>query len=272
MATGTQSSKCANCGADLHGPYCSLCGQAETEGHPPTVGHFLHDLTHEILHVDGKIGRSAKALICSPGLLTQQYWAGRIAHWVRPLRLFLIAAALHLFLATGSGPANLQFHAFQKPGTRDISLRVDMTLPTQPPPNSEMLPEADQKKLKDSFDRSYLAVRYASPAIFALVSLILFRRRQPWFVQHLIFALHFYAVWYTLAVISGLLSKWHEYLAFLSFAALPYLFFTLRRLYPLSAARATIASLTLNVALILIEGLLAFGAAMLTARAGGKIF
>ncbi|MFN8941854.1 MAG: hypothetical protein ACK5ZJ_19190, partial [Acidobacteriota bacterium] len=148
----------------------------------------------------------------------------------------------------------------------------DMTLPTQPPPNSEMLPEADQKKLKESFDRSYLAVRYASPAIFALVSLILFRRRQPWFVQHLIFALHFYAFWYTLAVISGLLSKWHEYLAFLSFAALPYLFFTLRRLYPLSAARATIASLTLNVALILIEGLLAFGAAMLTARAGGKIF
>ena len=32
-----------------------------------------------------------------------------------------------------------------------------------------MLPEADQKKLKESFDRGYLALRYASPAIFALV-------------------------------------------------------------------------------------------------------
>lgn len=130
-----------------------------------------------------------------------------------------------------------------------------------------MLPEADRKKLKESFDRGYLAVRYASPAIFALFSLILFRLRQPYFVRHLIFALHFYAAWYVMAVISGWLSKWHEYLALLSFAALPYLFFTLRRLYPLSAVRATIATLTLFAALFLIEGLLALGALDLAMRA-----
>lgn len=267
MANSAHGGKCANCGADLYGAFCSRCGQAESDTHPPTLGHFAHDLTHEILHVDGKIGRSAKALIFSPGLLTQQYWAGRIAHWVRPIRLFLIAAALHLLLATGTGPANLQFYAYRNAATGDISLGADTSLRKQPPPNRELLPEESRNLLKASFDRGYLAVRYASPPLFALVSLILFRRRQPYFVRHLIFALHFYAAWYVIAVISGWLSKSYEYLSLLGFAALPYLFFTLRRLYSLSALRAIMATLTLFAALLLIEVLLALGAMELAMRA-----
>jgi len=267
MASSAHSSNCANCGADLHGPYCSHCGQSAHDGHPPTVGHFLHDLTHEILHVDGKIGRSAKALIFSPGLLTKEYWSGRIAHWVRPIRLFLIAAALHLFFSTGTGPTNIQFYAYRNPATGDISLEADIRQRTQPPPNRELLPEASRKTLQNSLDRSFLAVRYASPPLFAIFSLILFRRRQPYFVQHLIFALHFYAAWYVIAVISGWLSKWQDSLAFLSFAALPYLFFTLRRLYPLSAIRTTMATLTLFAALHTLEFIIGLGAMTVAMRA-----
>ena len=52
---------CLNCGAALHGEYCSHCGQPAHEGREPSVRHFLHDLTHEFLHVDGRIAGPLKA-------------------------------------------------------------------------------------------------------------------------------------------------------------------------------------------------------------------
>jgi predicted amidophosphoribosyltransferase len=56
---------CPNCRARLADRYCSRCGQARHDGDPPTIQHFFHDLTHEILYIDGKIGRTVTALLSS---------------------------------------------------------------------------------------------------------------------------------------------------------------------------------------------------------------
>ena len=78
MSSGT----CANCGSALAGPYCSRCGQHESASHPATMGHLAHELSHELLHVDGKVWRTAKALFLEPGRLTAEYWQGRRAGWI----------------------------------------------------------------------------------------------------------------------------------------------------------------------------------------------
>jgi hypothetical protein len=119
---GTLVAQCANCEAALTGEFCSRCGQASAAGHANTVPHFLHDLLHESLHIDGKIFRTLKALFLEPGRLTKEYWDGKIVAWVSPIRLFIVAAALHLLLATGTGPLNLQFEAHRRAGDRKISL------------------------------------------------------------------------------------------------------------------------------------------------------
>jgi hypothetical protein len=77
-----ESTACANCGASLSGVYCATCGQ-KAAPLDPTVGDFLHDLVHEIAHVDGKIVRSVRLLLTKPGFLTREYVEGRRA----PLRL-----------------------------------------------------------------------------------------------------------------------------------------------------------------------------------------
>jgi hypothetical protein len=56
------SDACYNCGTTLTGPFCAACGQKVQEL-DPSLKHFLHDLTHELLHFDGKIYRSV--LRCS---------------------------------------------------------------------------------------------------------------------------------------------------------------------------------------------------------------
>jgi hypothetical protein len=92
--------RCANCGALLHGPFCSACGQAVKPLDPP-VRHFAKELTQELLDVDGRVPRSFRRLFFSPGFLTREYLAGRRVPWLTPLRLYLIASvAMFGVLAT----------------------------------------------------------------------------------------------------------------------------------------------------------------------------
>lgn len=75
--------QCPNCGVRLTGRYCADCGQ-KTAPLNPTIGHFLHEVAHELLHFDGKIFRSVWLLLTRPGFLTRELLAGRPASSRRP--------------------------------------------------------------------------------------------------------------------------------------------------------------------------------------------
>ena len=62
----------------------------------------MHELTHEILNVDGKIFRSLRLLLTRPGFLTREIFAGRRASYVSPLRLYLVASVLAFALPRSS--------------------------------------------------------------------------------------------------------------------------------------------------------------------------
>ena len=205
--TPEDAASCANCGVQLSGAYCARCGQSAHEGRPPTIQYFFHDLTHEILHVDGKIFRSLSALLFRPGLLTQEYWAGRVVRWVRPIRLFLIAAALHLVFAPGIGPLNLRFEAYRRVDTGRLSFSVYWGPGRAPDANFRPLVGQEREFVFARFERSYLAVRYLSPLLFAFVSWRVYGRNEPYFLRHLIGGLHFYSVWYLLAIVTGWLGR-----------------------------------------------------------------
>src|SRR3954453_15254567 len=96
---------CANCGAALSGRYCSSCGQrAESAAH--SVGHFLHEAIEAFTHADSRLWRTLVPLLRRPGFLTREYFAGRRARYLPPLRLYLIMSVLffvlNAVLATGA--------------------------------------------------------------------------------------------------------------------------------------------------------------------------
>ncbi|MBA4163670.1 MAG: hypothetical protein C0510_03415 [Erythrobacter sp.] len=80
---------CLNCGTPLEGPYCRECGQAAHLHR--TLGGFLHDLAHGVLHLDGKMWRTLPMLALRPGQLTRDYIDGHRARYVSPIALFLFA-------------------------------------------------------------------------------------------------------------------------------------------------------------------------------------
>ena len=82
-------SECLNCGTPLTGSYCSTCGQKATPLNP-TFRDLVHDLAHELLNLDGKILRLTRLLLARPGFVTREYFEGRKASYVSPIRLYLI--------------------------------------------------------------------------------------------------------------------------------------------------------------------------------------
>ncbi|HME07598.1 MAG TPA: DUF3667 domain-containing protein [Bryobacteraceae bacterium] len=224
-------SSCRNCGHTLTGPFCSACGQAERDGHPPRVGHFFHDLVHEFLHVDGTIFRTLKALFFQPGKLTEEYWAGHVVAWIRPIRIFLVVAAIHLLVARGVGPLNFQVHLERAPNG-GLNVHIDSDL-RQAPAASQAgaVPDEQRREFFEKFEKTYDAIRYSSVLIFAFVSWVLYRKRQPSIVDHLIAGLHFYSFWYSLAVVAGLLARLQPAFNYLAMLSVVYLFLALGRLF-----------------------------------------
>ena len=90
---------CANCGTVLHGRYCSVCGQqADTAAH--SVGHFLWEAVEALTHADSRVRSTLPPLLRRPGFLTREFFAGRRARYVQPLRLYLIVSVVFFLLSS----------------------------------------------------------------------------------------------------------------------------------------------------------------------------
>src|SRR5579862_1548148 len=88
---------CANCGDVVPKRFCSNCGQEHVSVIVP-IRHILTDIADEFLKLDSKIVATLRPLFTQPGLLTNEYIAGRRARYVAPFRLYFIISAIY-FLA-----------------------------------------------------------------------------------------------------------------------------------------------------------------------------
>ncbi len=234
----------------MAGPYCHACGQHESASHPATVGHLFHDLTHELLHVDGKIWRTARSLFTRPGELTAEYWAGRRARWIGPFRVFLIAAAAVVLFVPGIGPMNLRT-LVQRKADGGLDLSIGSAVERRAGMRG-MTPIGDDaaRGYQEELRRGYAAVRYAAIPIFELAT--------PTAASEVLRQSGARA----LLPLSG--EPGHEPARDgvgasigVSISAI-YLFLALRRLYGETALLTVVKSAALFVVMLTIEGVLAF--------------
>ena len=90
---------CLNCGAELKGKYCHVCGQ-EATSKTPTVGAFLVEYANHAFIWDSNFLKTIWNLISRPGHLTKEFIAGRFASHEHPLKLnmFLLFVLITLFV------------------------------------------------------------------------------------------------------------------------------------------------------------------------------
>lgn len=255
------SAACANCGTVLAGPYCAQCGQAASAAHAPTLGHLAHELSHELLHVDGKVWRTAKALFLQPGTLTAEYWAGRRVAWIGPFRVFLIAAAA-LLLVPGIGPMNFQTR-LERSANGDLNVAIGA--PRAQTPGTTLVAGAERDAYVARLRTAYASVRYFAVPLFAAATWLLYRRAQPYYANHLVLAVHFYSFWYAVSVVTSRLPYQAGAIAGMTVSG-AYLFRALRRLFGQTRLRTAPKALVLYVVMLALEMALALAAGTWVAR------
>ena len=89
---------CLNCGAELQGMYCHVCGQ-EATSKTPTVWSFLLEYANNAFIWDPLFIKTIWTLISRPGRLTSQYLSGKFKGQEHPLKLnmFLLFVFITLF-------------------------------------------------------------------------------------------------------------------------------------------------------------------------------
>ena len=94
--------ECPNCGAELKGRFCSLCGQ-DCGNLRLDMRAQLREALGQILGWDGSLLRTMRGLLCNPGGLALDYVRGRRRSYLHPARFCFISLALWLLVVRGTG-------------------------------------------------------------------------------------------------------------------------------------------------------------------------
>lgn len=199
MIAKTDSVRCLNCDAPLHGEFCSKCGQ-EARPADPTFGAIVGELWSEFVQVDGKVLNTLRALFKRPGFLTTEYLAGRRARYLTPLRLYLLASVAFLALNTVM-PAtgfHLNLSRDKHLSEQQFNAKLD-TLAQVVGPAGERIRRGFQRGTKDdaAFDATFWGALpkgiFLLVPFFALLVWAAFRGAARHYPAHLVFSLHLHA-------------------------------------------------------------------------------
>jgi hypothetical protein len=212
-------SNCLNCGAEVKGKFCSACGQENID----TRESFFHMVFHfvsDYFHFDSKFFRSLIPLFTKPGFLTKEYWEGRRAKYIHPLRVFFFSTIIFV-IATSSFYKRFGNEFRTKVVHGDTTLaKYDSAYLASLPPNTklyvpsekdsltvqqirdEKVAEARQLgKFKVSLDKVFSNLKYITfllLPIYAIYFRLAYRKQRPYYVDHLIYSMHLMTFMYCL--------------------------------------------------------------------------
>ena len=92
-----QAGRCLNCGAELHGEYCHVCGQRDLDPRA-SIWELLGEFLRETFELDGRLPRTLVPFLFKPGTLEREFMAGRRRRYTSPVRLYVFAALVSFFL------------------------------------------------------------------------------------------------------------------------------------------------------------------------------
>lgn len=88
---------CLNCGAEVQGRYCHICGQENIEP-KESFWHLITHFVYDVTHFDGKFFSTLKYLLFRPGFLSHEYLRGRRASYLHPIRMYVFTSAFFFLI------------------------------------------------------------------------------------------------------------------------------------------------------------------------------
>jgi len=268
--TVAHDSLCANCTTPMQGKYCHACGERKVHEHDLTLRHFFLHAVHEFTHLDSKVFATVRYLFTRPGFLAEEFAAGRRSRYMKPLALFLIASAL--FVLAGSFVLISAFDVHQL-NKADKKGQLDAAW-TKLAAKKHVPKEVIIDRVQDTIHKATTAAQLADVLAMAVMLAILFRGR--YFVEHLVFSLHFLSFTYLASLLALPLyalrnpGSWQSIVLTVVVTAvyLTYLVIALRRFYRQSVTASVVKGIiayALTQAAIIFTVIVAFVLAVIRA-------
>ena len=163
----------------------------------------------DFLAFDARIWRTLGALVARPGLVTRDTIEGRRARWMPPFRLYVFAGFVYFGVMALTGGGLLAPQIRSDAGRTVISfggapIRTGLMTGdagTSPAEGSNLAARLDERAAtaardQEAFGRAIIGSlsygHFLLSPIFALLLKLFYRRR--YYVEHLIFSLHYHAV------------------------------------------------------------------------------
>ncbi len=93
-----ESPDCRNCGTRLLGQYCGNCGQ-RSRSRLISLWELISDAFGDLLEIDSRLWQTLIQLMLRPGQLTHDYRQGRRARYMPPFRMYLVMSLLFFVVA-----------------------------------------------------------------------------------------------------------------------------------------------------------------------------
>ncbi|HET6764439.1 MAG TPA: DUF3667 domain-containing protein [Longimicrobiaceae bacterium] len=190
--TAANPDACAACGAAPGTRFCGECGEPRVRERDYSLRRFLRESFASVTDLDSALFRSLAALIGRPGELTADYFSGGRRRYLAPLKVFFLCNVVFFFVQsvthTGvlSSPLHVYTHydPFQRVATGIVQGRLAARGITQ----SEYARVFDP----ESVSQAKTLVIVMAPMLALLLALLYLRSRR-FFLEHLVFSVHFYA-------------------------------------------------------------------------------
>ena len=185
-----ESPTCLNCGAPLAGPYCHDCGQRD-QPVDLTARHMVQEALGHTLSWDGRVFQSLRTLVRRPGLLAEDWAAGRRARHVTPFRLYLMVSLIYVgFTATYALAKDVLVDEVAETAAEDeAQLRESFRKGPIPP-----------DKIDSVAAYTVGVISLGSRWMFILMPLggfglyVLYHLRRPSYAAHFVLAIHVFTV------------------------------------------------------------------------------
>jgi|GEM_PF-2086057 len=221
---------CTNCGENAGRNYCSHCGQQKFSREQFKFKNFFKDMLTEFFDVDSSILITLRTLILNPGKLTTDYLEGKQKMYIGPVKLYITIIAINFLVYTFWDNYSLVDVKFLQSLT-NVKWIGGLIASAQ---QRVHLPEAEfyhsiNNRVNDIFSLLLYLVIFVQAAVLKLQ----FGKRDKYYMEHLIFSLHFMSFGFLRDIVLlplQIVDK-NIALAISIVTTITYLYFALRQVY-----------------------------------------
>ncbi|MFA6467467.1 MAG: DUF3667 domain-containing protein [Bacteroidota bacterium] len=272
----TELRYCKNCGIELHGEYCSACGQRDKDLYIP-VKELAGEFIEVIPSFDQRMFRTFRSLLLEPGRLTAEYLSGKRKKYLSPFKFYLFISFLFFFvdsLSLSESKKELRSEFANMDSSITVINGDSSAVSLRSRRSNVVFTIADTAKVEKLFGRRFLEgfrstrndpeeffnkVKEHLPKIvflllpvFALLLKLVYIRLKILYIRHLVFSFYFHSFIFFILLIDTLFEMvmpkgTHLYGNIIMLSIPVYLYAGLKNAYHQSAWKTGIKFLLLSL-------------------------